>query len=155
MKTILVLAVLVALGNPFAAVAQRADSAPATSSTVRPAPTGSGASAARPAKLACAPLIGQVFDPNGQPLIGATLMVKGTHDVYVTDAEGKFLLTAPVYEGQVLAVQAAGFVLREVSLDDCLLPRLVLERKPDARIKRTGKRAGQVTRLNNRSTNLK
>ena len=108
-----------------------------------------------PLRLACAPLVGQVFDPNGQPLVGATLLVKGTHDVYVTDAEGKFLLAAPVYEGQVLAVQAAGFVLREASLDDCILPRLVLERKPDARIKRTGKRAGQVTRLNNRSTNLK
>lgn len=153
MQIILVLAVLVALGNPFAAAAQRADSAPATSSTVRPGPA--GAPAARPARLACGPLIGQVFDPNGQPLVGATLLVKGTHDVYVTDAEGKFLLAAPVYEGQVLAVQAAGFVLREASLDDCILPRLVLERKPDARIKRTGKRAGQVTRLNNRSTNLK
>ena len=155
MQIILVLAVLVALGNPFAAAAQRADSAPATSSTVRPGPAGSGAPAGRPVKLACGPLVGQVFDPNGQPLVGATLLVKGTHDVYVTDAEGKFLLAAPVYEGQVLAVQAAGFVLREASLDDCILPRLVLERKPDARIKRTGKRAGQVTRLNNRSTNLK
>ena len=152
MRTLFAFAVLSALSNPFSAAAQRADSAPATSSTARPTAAGTNAAAAR---LACAPLLGKVFDPNGQPLLGATLMVKGTHDVYVTDAEGKFLLAAPVYEGQVLTVQAAGFVQREVSLDDCILPRLVLQRKADARIKRTGKRAGQVTRLDNRSTILK
>ena len=69
-------------------------------------------------RLACAPLGGQVFDPNGQPLLGATLLIKGTHQVYVTDSEGKFLLTEPVYQGQVLTVQAAGYTAREVSLDN-------------------------------------
>lgn len=112
------------------------------------------ASARRP-RLACGPLGGQVFDPNGQPLIGATLLIKGTHHVYVTDTEGKFQFTEPVYQGQVLTVQAAGYSLREVSLDDCTLPRLVLEQATGARIIRSGKRAGQVVRLGHRSTNLK
>ncbi len=40
--------------------------------------------AAAPARLACAPLVGQVFDPNGKPLKGATLLIKGSHEVYVT-----------------------------------------------------------------------
>lgn len=150
------LVLLAVLSLPLAAAAQRADVAPATSNAApRPASSGSSTPAARPARLACAPLTGQVFDPNGQPLVGATLLVKGTHNVYVTDATGRFQLTAPVYEGQVLAVQAAGFTLREVSLDDCTLPRLVLVRQADARIRRTGKRAGQVTRLDSKSTNLK
>ena len=139
------------------AVAQRASS-PATASNAQDRialsspPT---TSAVKPTRLACAPLIGQVFDPNGQPLRGATLLVKGTHQVYVTDSEGKFQLTDPVYEGQVLAVGAAGYTPQDVPLTDCTLPRLVLEKAAGARIKQKGKRAGQVVRLNNRSTNLK
>lgn len=108
-----------------------------------------------PQRLACAPLLGQVFDPNGQPLVGATLLVKGTHQVYVTDSDGKFQLTDAVYQNQVLTIGAAGYIPRDIALDDCTLPRLVLEKDPDARIKRTGKRAGQVIRLNNRNTNMK
>lgn len=110
---------------------------------------------ARSMRLACAPLDGQVFDPNGQPLLGATLLIKGTHQVYVTDSEGKFQLTEPVYQGQVLTIQAAGYASRDVSLDDCILPRLVLEQATGAHIKRSGKRVGQVIRLNHRSTNMK
>lgn len=108
-----------------------------------------------PQRLACAPLLGQVFDPNGQPLVGATLLVKGTHQVYVTDSDGKFQLTDAVYQNQVLTIGAAGYTPRDIVLDDCTLPRLVLEKDPDARIKRTGKRAGQVIRLKNRNTTLK
>ncbi|WP_082684980.1 carboxypeptidase-like regulatory domain-containing protein [Hymenobacter sedentarius] len=113
------------------------------------------AAAERPLRLACAPISGKVFDPNGQPLVGATLLIKGTQDVYVTDSEGKFRFTEPVYEGQVLAIEAAGYKTLNVPLADCAVPRLVLERAPSAHIKRSGKRAGQVTRLHNRNTNLK
>ncbi|GAB3852996.1 hypothetical protein GCM10028822_21310 [Hymenobacter terrigena] len=106
-------------------------------------------------RLACAPLAGVIYEPNGRPLVGATLLIKGTHDVYVTDSEGKFRLTDPVYQGQTLVVGAAGYTPQEIPLTDCTLPRLVLEQAKGARIKRSGKRAGQVVRLNNRSTNLK
>ncbi|OGX83046.1 hypothetical protein BEN48_04655 [Hymenobacter glacialis] len=106
-------------------------------------------------RLACAPIVGNVFEANGEPLRGATLLIKGTHQVYVTDSEGKFQFTDPVYEGQILTIGAAGYVSREIPLADCSLPRLVLAKEPTARIKQTGKRAGQVVRLNNRSTNLK
>jgi hypothetical protein len=111
--------------------------------------------AVRPMRLACAPLAGQVFEANGRPLVGATLLVKGTHQVYVTDSEGKFQLTEPVYEGQVLTIGAAGYNPQDVPLDDCTLPRLVLEKNASAHIKHSGKRAGQVIRLNNQSTDLK
>ena len=108
----------------------------------------------RSMRLACAPLLGIVFEPNGQPLVGATLLVKGTHQVYVTDSEGKFQITDVVYQGQELTVGAAGYRPQDVTLSDCTLPRLVLAKDPTARIKRSGKRAGQVIRLNNRNTNL-
>ncbi|GAB3288978.1 hypothetical protein GCM10027511_00510 [Hymenobacter humi] len=110
---------------------------------------------AGPMRLACAPLISKVYEPNGQPLMGATVLIKGTHQVYVTDSEGKFRFTDPVYEGQVLTIDAAGYTSLEVPLADCTLPRLVLAKAPTARIKRKGKRAGQVVRLHNRSTNMR
>ena len=112
-------------------------------------------SALRPMRLACEPLTGIIYEPNGQPLVGATLLVKGTHDVYVTDSEGKFRLTDPVYQNQTLVVGAAGYTSQEIALTDCTLPRLVLEQAAGVRIRRNGKRAGQVVRLNNRNTNLK
>ena len=108
-----------------------------------------------PMRLACVPLNGQVFDPNGRPLVGATLFVKGTQQVYVTDSEGIFLFTEPVYDGQELTVEAAGYVTHDVKLTDCNLPRLVLEQDASAHIKRSGKRAGQVIRIKNQSTTLK
>lgn len=110
---------------------------------------------ARSMRLACPPLAGQVFEPNGQPLAGATLLIKGTSQVYVANSEGQFQITETVYQGQTLTVQAAGYRTQEVSLADCTLPRLVLEKQPTARIKRSGKRAGQVTRLGHRRTDMR
>ena len=111
--------------------------------------------ASRPLQMACAPLGGQVFEPNGQPLAGATLLIKGTNQVYVANSDGQFQLSETVYQGQILTVQAAGYVTQDIPLNNCVLPRLVLVRAAGARIKRSGKRAGQVTRLDNRSTNLR
>ena len=147
-----------ALGGTHVAAAQQADSrvpAPGNSPdrialSARP----ERAAPARP-RLACAPLTGTVYDPNGKPLIGATLLIKGTHETYVTDSEGRFQLTDPVYEGQILDVQAAGYGLIEVPLDDCTLPRLVLAPLPGAKFRQHGKKEGQVIRLNHRSTVLK
>ncbi len=155
------------LAIPLITAGYAAQPAAAQSASAAPLPTNSPreriALSTRPEKmaptrrprLACAPLAGQVFEPNGQPLVGATLLIKGTHQVYVTDTEGKFQLTEPVYQGQLLTVQAAGYASREISLDDCTLPRLVLEQATGARIMRGGKRAGQVVRLGHRSTNMK
>ena len=106
-------------------------------------------------RLACAPLTSQVFEANGRPLPGATLLVKGTHKVYVTDSEGKFLITDVVYQGQQLTIGAAGYITQDVALEDCTLPRLVLAKEPTAYIRRNGKRTGQLIRLNGKSIDLK
>ena len=95
-----------------------------------------------------------MFDANGKLLRGATLLVKGTQQVYVTDAEGRFPFTNPIYQGQVLVVDAAGYTTREATLADCTLLRLVLEQSPGARIKRSGKRAGQVISLGDKEAEL-
>ena len=141
---------------------------PATAQTARPATASASAQgrlalseAARPEtsprrmRLACAPLMGQVFEANGRPLLGATLLVKGTHQVYVTDSEGKFRITDVVYQGQQLTIGAAGYITQDVALDDCTLPRLVLTKDPTAHIRRGGRRAGQLIRLDGKSVDMK
>jgi S1-C subfamily serine protease len=116
---------------------------------VEDAPSASNATPVSTVRLSCAPLVGQVVNAEGEPLISAMLMIKGTQNVYITDSEGKFQLTAPVYQKQVLAVESAGYITRLVPLNDCKIPALVLERDPNSKIKRSGKKAGQVTRFGN------
>jgi hypothetical protein len=96
--------------------------------------------------LNCQPLAGQVTNSEGEPLIGATLLVKGTSNAYITDGQGNFKITAPLYRKQVLAVEAAGYLPQLVTITSCALPVLALERDPAVRIKKSGKRAGQVVR---------
>ena len=45
---------------------------------------------------------GQVLDENGDPVIGATVSVKGTHVTAVTDFDGRFSIRAP--QGSTLTV---------------------------------------------------
>lgn len=160
MRLLFLVAAFTALGTAHSAVAQSTSSSSAKAGNAdgriaMSARASTSTAAAQPMRLACAPIMGKVFEANGDPLRGATLLIKGTQQVYVTDSEGKFQFTEPVYEGQILTIGAAGYATREIPLDDCSLPRLVLTKSATARIKRTGKRAGQVVRLNNRSTNLK
>ena len=50
---------------------------------------------------------GIVTEPSGEPLIGATIMVKGTNTAAVTDIDGKFSIKAK--PGDTLQVTYAGF----------------------------------------------
>ena len=55
---------------------------------------------------------GTVVDTDGQPLIGATIMQKGTLSGATTDLDGNFTLVVP--QGTVLQVSSIGFVTQEV-----------------------------------------
>ena len=151
---ILLASVLVLACAAQPAAAQRSRPAAAAPNRLALAEGRPEASARRP-RLACAPLRGQVFEANGRPLLGATLLVKGTHQVYVTDSEGKFQLTDVLYQGQQLTVGAAGYITQDVALEDCTLPRLVLTKDPTAHIRRGGRRAGQLIRLDGKSVDMK
>ena len=56
---------------------------------------------------------GIVKDASGEPIIGATVMVKGTKDATVTDLDGKFSLTN-ITKGATLVVSYVGTQSREV-----------------------------------------
>ena len=58
---------------------------------------------------------GQVVDENGEPIIGATVSVKGTNAITVTDMDGNFAIKAS--QGSVLAVKCLGFATRNVTVD--------------------------------------
>lgn len=58
---------------------------------------------------------GSVLDENGEPIIGATVTVKGSKLNAVTDLDGNFTIDAP--EGSTLVVSYLGYKNREVSAD--------------------------------------
>ena len=56
----------------------------------------------------------QVVDQNGEPLIGATVKLKGTQTGVVTDFDGKFIIDAPA--NGTLVVSYVGFKDREIAV---------------------------------------
>lgn len=57
---------------------------------------------------------GQVIDQDGEPLIGATVKVKGSTGGSVTDIDGRFELTAPA--NAILVVSYVGYQDREIAV---------------------------------------
>lgn len=57
---------------------------------------------------------GVITDASGEPLIGATVMLKGTKRGVVTDADGRFSIDAP--NGSTLVVSYVGMVTREIKV---------------------------------------
>lgn len=60
-------------------------------------------------------IYGQVVDNNKEPLIGATVAVKGTTNAVMTDVDGKFSITANI--GDVLVVSFVGYTPQEIELE--------------------------------------
>lgn len=59
---------------------------------------------------------GTVVDDGDEPLIGATVLVKGTSTGTITDIEGKF--TVPVDQGDVLIISMVGMDPKEVTVNN-------------------------------------
>ena len=59
------------------------------------------------------PISGKVIDANGEPVIGAGIVVKGTTNGTVSDVDGSFSLN--VAPGAALEVSCVGYVTREVA----------------------------------------
>ena len=52
---------------------------------------------------------GQVFDENGDPVVGAQIMVKGSKTGTVTDIDGKFSLPSAIRRGDSHHLSRYGF----------------------------------------------
>jgi hypothetical protein len=57
---------------------------------------------------------GTVVDQNGEPIIGANVIEKGTTNGIVTDLDGKFALT--VQENAILQISYVGYISQEISV---------------------------------------
>lgn len=71
---------------------------------------------------------GTVLDENGEPVISATVSVKGTNLVTVTDIDGRFELKVP--NGSILSVSYLGYTTAEVPATG---ENLTISLKPDER----------------------
>lgn len=60
-------------------------------------------------------VIGMVKDSNGEPLIGATVMVQGTSNGVVTDMDGKFSIGG-LSENSVLIVNYVGYMMQKINV---------------------------------------
>ena len=63
------------------------------------------------------PIKGMVTDRNGEPLIGATVQVKGCNIGTVTDVDGSFSLNLTEEEGAILIVSYIGYISKEVEVN--------------------------------------
>ena len=57
---------------------------------------------------------GTLRNPSGEPLIAASVTVKGTNKTVITDASGRFSIEAPA--GSTLVVTSVGFETREIAV---------------------------------------
>lgn len=60
-------------------------------------------------------IIGTVVDVDGDPIVGATVIQKGTSNGMMTDIEGRFALEVP--KGAVLVVRYIGYKTQQITID--------------------------------------
>ncbi|TBO40024.1 SusC/RagA family TonB-linked outer membrane protein [Pedobacter kyonggii] len=68
---------------------------------------------------------GKVTDETGQPIVGASILVKGTKIGATTDANGAFSLTASA--GSTLVISYIGYISREININDSKNYTIILQ----------------------------
>lgn len=111
-----------------------ASTAPCFGQVAPPATT-----AARP----CGTFNGRVM-ASEKPLAGASIFVKGTSIILITNEEGFFTLPASVVNYPTLAVSAAGYAPQDFTYATCTPATLEMQLLPGTRIKQHGKRKGFI-----------
>ena len=79
-----------------------------------------------------------------KPLAGASIFVKGTNIILITNEEGFFTLPASVVTYPTLDVSAAGYAPQELTYTSCAPVTLEMQILPGTRIKQHGKRKGFI-----------
>ncbi|SFD78057.1 TonB-linked outer membrane protein, SusC/RagA family [Chitinophaga sp. CF118] len=76
-------------------------------------------------KSSAPPITGTIVGPDGAPIPGANIQIKGTNTGTVTDPEGRFSLTAEV--GKTLVIRIVGYETQEVKIGSETSLRIVLK----------------------------
>ena len=74
---------------------------------------------------------GVVTDDQGEPLIGASVLIKGTTTGSITDIDGKFSIDIPA-EGATIEISYIGFISQDITVTD--QDNLSVTLQPDTRL---------------------
>lgn len=104
--------------------------------------------ASEPVQLACRSFSGYIKSTTGTPLVGATVLIKGTYVARTTNDEGYFTFDLPAVPTQAprLSVSSAGFAPQELSITSCEPMTIELQILEGTRIKQRGKHKGYIKR---------
>jgi hypothetical protein len=119
---------------------------PAPAQTTQPIPPGQESAGPVPVQLSCRSFSGHVKSTTGTPLVGATVMVKGTYVARTTNDEGYFTFDLPSVPTQAphLMVSSAGFGPQEFLITTCDPLAIELQILEGTRIKQRGKHKGFI-----------
>jgi hypothetical protein len=119
---------------------------PSSAQTTAPIAPGRESTGPVPVQLACRSFSGHVKSTTGTPLVGATIMVKGTYVARTTNDEGFFTFDLPSVPTQAphLMVSSAGFGPQEFLITSCEPLAIELQILEGTRIKQRGKHKGFI-----------
>ncbi len=114
---------------------------PATAQT--PAP---GSQQPTPVQLSCRSFSGHIKSTTGTPLVGATVLVKGTYVARTTNDEGYFTFDLPAAPTVAprLQVSSAGFAPQDFLITSCTPMEIELQMLEGTRIKKRGRHKGFI-----------
>jgi len=100
-------------------------------------------SAASAPSAPCGAFSGRISS-GGKPLTGASIFVKGTNIILITNEEGFFTLPPKVVQFPTLSISAAGYAPQDLTLSSCAPIEVDMQILPGTRIKQHGKRKGFI-----------
>jgi len=77
-------------------------------------------------------ITGKLSDENGEPLIGATIKLKGAPIGIVTDIDGNYSISVPAGENNMLIVSYVGYLTKEVEVKNNNILNIILTPEPVA-----------------------
>ncbi|GAB3829197.1 carboxypeptidase-like regulatory domain-containing protein [Hymenobacter jeollabukensis] len=86
---------------------------------------------------------GQVIDEDGQPLPGATIIIKGTRHVCSTNADGVFSLPS-AHPSEQVRVSLLGYTEADMAVRSGTANAVTLQLLPGTRIKHGGRHNGKL-----------
>lgn len=101
------------------------------------APAEGGAAEAASTTMRMTTLRGKILDENGHPLVGATVLEKGSHRGVSTNADGEYAFAVPVGRAVTISYDYAGYTGEEIQLAGKSSHNVTLVPSDEAPAKRT------------------
>lgn len=102
-----------------------------------------------PVQMNCRSFSGHLKSTTGTPLVGATVLIKGTYVARTTNDEGYFTFDLPAVPtiAPHLLVSSAGYAPQEFLITGCAPLEIALQILEGTRIKQRGKHKGFIKKV--------